>query len=57
MIVLGIESTAHTFGASVIDDEKILSNEKIIYTTESGGIIPRLAAEFHAKNAISVIEK
>jgi N6-L-threonylcarbamoyladenine synthase len=39
--ILGIESTAHTFGVAVVDfDGKILSNEKDSYTTESGGMIP-----------------
>jgi N6-L-threonylcarbamoyladenine synthase len=47
MICLGIESTAHTFGAAVVKDKEVLSNVKKIYTTESGGIIPQKAAEHH----------
>ena len=46
--VLGIESTAHTFGVAVVDmDGKILSNEKDSYTTEKGGMIPMEVREHH----------
>jgi len=58
MLTLGIESTAHTFGASVVESNidkvdykkstcKILSNEKDSYTTITGGMIPRELAEHH----------
>jgi len=47
--ILGIESTAHTFGVAVVDDGKILSNIKDSYATEKGGIIPIEAAEHHEK--------
>jgi len=49
MICLGIESTAHTFGISIVDDEgkKVLSNIINAYKTESGGIIPVKVAEHH----------
>jgi len=54
---LGIESTAHTFGAAVAgSDGKILSNEKKLFTTESGGIIPQQAAEHHAQVCDEVIK-
>jgi len=45
--ILGIESTAHTFGVAVVDWKgKILSNVKDSYTTKSGGMIPiRLKSE------------
>ncbi len=56
MYCLGIESTAHTFGISVVDDKcNILSNEKDIYTTKSGGMIPRELSEHHYKNANTVL--
>ena len=45
--ILGIESTAHTFGVAVVKDGKVLSNVKHSYTTESGGIIPMEAARHH----------
>jgi len=32
--ILGIESTAHTFGIGVVKDGKILSNIKKTYTTK-----------------------
>ena len=50
MKILGIESTAHTFGAAVVSGKKVLSNEKASYTTQSGGIVPVQAAKFHEEN-------
>ncbi len=48
-LCLGIESTAHTFGVSVVDfNGKILSNEKNNFTTEEGGMIPAEVADHHA---------
>lgn len=49
-LVLGIESTAHTFGVGIVRDKKILSNVKKTYTTESGGIILPEAAKHHREN-------
>ena len=48
--VLGIESTAHTFGVAVARNGKILSNVKSSYKTERGGIIPMEAAKHHKEN-------
>lgn len=45
--ILGIESTAHTFGIAVVRDGKVLSNVKDMYTTEKGGIIPVDSAKHH----------
>ncbi len=54
--VLGIESTAHTFGASVASsDGRILSNVNDTYRPREGGIHPREAAEHHSKVAAGVI--
>ncbi|MEM2121629.1 MAG: KEOPS complex N(6)-L-threonylcarbamoyladenine synthase Kae1 [Candidatus Woesearchaeota archaeon] len=47
MIILGIESTAHTFGIGILNGKKILANEKDSYTTEFGGIIPVEAGKHH----------
>lgn len=49
MICLGIESTAHTFGISLVDEngKKVLSNIITAYKTESGGMIPAKVAEHH----------
>jgi len=51
MICLGIESTAHTFGISIVDDKgkKVLANIINAYKTESGGIIPAKVAEHHVE--------
>lgn len=49
-IILGIESTAHTFGIGVVKNEKVLANIKKTYTTEKGGIIPTESAKFHENN-------
>jgi N6-L-threonylcarbamoyladenine synthase len=48
-IVLGIESTAHTFGIAVVKDGKILSNVKRSYSTPEGGggMIPMEVAKHH----------
>ena len=56
-LCLGIESTAHTFGAAVVSSNgKILSNEKKIFTTEAGGIVPQQAAEHHAQLCDEIIK-
>ncbi len=49
MIVLGVESTAHTFGIAIIKEKQVLANEKDSYTTEKGGIIPYKAADHHVE--------
>ena len=49
-IILGIESTAHTFGVGIVKNGKILANINKTYTTESGGIIPIESAKHHYKN-------
>ena len=47
MIVLGIESTAHTFSASVVKNRKILSEVREMYKSQDNkGIIPNKCAEF-----------
>lgn len=49
-VVLGIESTAHTFGIGIVRNKKILANVKKTYTTEKGGIIPIESAKHHKEN-------
>lgn len=49
-VILGIESTAHTFGIGIVKNGKILANVRSSYTTEEGGIIPMQAAKHHAEN-------
>jgi N6-L-threonylcarbamoyladenine synthase len=53
-IVLGIESTAHTFGVGIVRHGKVIANVKKTYTTEKGGIIPPEAAKHHAENKLSL---
>ncbi|MFH0876526.1 MAG: bifunctional N(6)-L-threonylcarbamoyladenine synthase/serine/threonine protein kinase [archaeon] len=57
MIVLGIESTAHTFGASVIENNIVLSNVKNAFTTDSGGMVPAEVAMHHAEICDIVIKE
>ena len=48
MLCLGIESTAHTFGASVVSkDGDVLSNVRKLFTTKEGGLIPAELADHH----------
>ena len=56
-MILGIESTAHTFGIGIVNKGKILCNVKNSYTTEKGGIIPNDAAKHHSKVANEIYEK
>lgn len=58
MIVLGIESTAHTFGAAVLNQKgEILSDVRDIFTTVEGGMIPTQVAKHHEQAADTVIKK
>ena len=56
-IILGIESTAHTFGIGVVRDGEILANVREMYTTEEGGIIPMDSAKHHAEVAEDVCKR
>ena len=57
MYCLGIESTAHTFGASVVTEEgQILSDVRDVYASKPGtGIHPREAADHHSEVAAKVV--
>ncbi|MFQ5761945.1 MAG: KEOPS complex N(6)-L-threonylcarbamoyladenine synthase Kae1 [Candidatus Bathyarchaeia archaeon] len=57
MYCLGIESTAHTFGAAVVSSEKrILSDVRDTYKPPSGkGIHPRESAQHHSEVAADVV--
>jgi len=48
MISLGLEGTAHTLGAGIVDDDKVLANINKTYSPEGGGIHPREAARYMA---------
>jgi len=60
IICLAIESTAHTFGASVVELNNnkftILSNVRDMYKTEKGGLIPSQLAEHHVECFDKVIK-
>ena len=55
--ILGIESTAHTFGIGIVRKAKIIANQTDMYTTKSGGIIPMDSAKHHKKIALVVYNK
>jgi len=55
-LCLGIESTAHTFGAGIIDNNgKVLANVLKAYKTEKGGMIPADVARHHVRVCSEVI--
>src|SRR3972149_3219962 len=54
--ILGIESTAHTFGVGIVRNGKILSNAKDTYVTEKGGIIPIEAARHHCEKKSEIFK-
>ncbi len=58
MKVLGIESTAHTIGIGIVDtDGAILADARKTFKPEKGGIMPRKAADFIAKNSFPVLKE
>lgn len=57
LIVIGIESTAHTFGVSVTRGKKVLSNEKDAYSTKTGGMIPSKVADHHVEVFDEIFKK
>ena len=56
-MILGIESTAHTFGIGIVQNGKILANVRDMIKTDSGGIIPMESAKHHKKIAEEVYKK
>lgn len=58
MIILGVESTAHTFGIGIVTDKgKILANVKDSYTSKNAGMIPHEIAEHHEKVAEKILKE
>ena len=56
--VLGIESTAHTFGVGVASSSgRILANIRHVYKPKEGGIHPREAAQHHSQIASKAIKE
>ena len=57
-ICFGIEGTAHTAAAGIVDSKcGALADERHSRTTESGGLIPRELAEHHAEHFPGIIER
>jgi N6-L-threonylcarbamoyladenine synthase len=60
VVVLGIESTSHTFGVGVLEFKsgrvRVLANKSSHYKPEKGGIHPSEAAQHHVNAAHSVIK-
>lgn len=59
MLCLGVESTAHTFGCSIVDSRgKVLSDERDIYKAPEGsGIHPREASRHHMEVSSAIFQK
>lgn len=58
MICLGIESTAHTFSCSIVDEHNILSDVRDVYKPPDGsGIHPREASRHHASVCDTVLKQ
>jgi len=53
LVVLGIESTAHTFGVGIVSTEEpfILADARRKYVPREGGILPREVAAFFSRVA------
>jgi len=49
--VLGIEGTAHTFGAGITRGTEILANERRMFKPLEGGLVPREVAQHHIEHA------
>lgn len=56
LLILGVESTAHTFSIGIVDSTgKILANIKDSFTSSSHGMIPNEIAEHHTAVAEKVL--
>ncbi|HIH24926.1 TPA: tRNA (adenosine(37)-N6)-threonylcarbamoyltransferase complex transferase subunit TsaD [Candidatus Woesearchaeota archaeon] len=56
-VVLGIESTAHTFGIAIIKGHDVIANITDSFTTESGGMIPAKVAQHHGDVYPSILAR
>ena len=58
MICLGIESTAHTFGAGIVTGMgKVLANASASFKTTEGGLIPRELGRHHEEVKENVLQE
>ncbi len=56
--VLGIECTAHTFGAGIAQsDGSIAANVNAVYHPKKGGIHPREAAQHHSQVSATILRR
>ena len=56
MLILGVETTAHTFGVGIITDQsKILANVKDSYSSPDTGMIPHEMAAHHREVAENIL--
>lgn len=53
-MLVGIETTAHTFGVGMVHRGKVLANVRDMYKPASGGIVPMDAAAHHRRVAARV---
>jgi len=58
LVVLGIESTAHTYGVGIATSSgRIIVNVNSVYVPTKGGIHPREAAEHHSKVSAETLKR
>lgn len=55
MKILGIESTAHTFGVGIVTEDEVLANQKDMFEPDEGGIHPREASEHHYQHVLELL--
>lgn len=54
--VLAFESTAHTFGAALVEGDSVLCMDKAQFRTDTGGMKPYEVANHHVKQCVSVTQ-
>ncbi len=57
LIVLGIESTAHTLGIGITENKEVISNEMDTFKPKNEGIIPRKAADHHMQVFKEILDR
>ncbi len=58
MYILGVESTAHTFGCGIVTEKgKVIANCKDSFSTPDGGMIPDQVAAHHVKVSSDLLAK
>ena len=56
-MILGIETTAHTFGIGIVKNGRVLCNIKDMHKPISGGIVPMESASHHRRVANELFER